>query len=61
MQDAKTLIHDRDTCHMYTRRCGNDGGFAPSPDTTAKCNAPDYNDLRNAMEGIELGDGDSWI
>ena len=26
-----------------------------------KVQCPDYNDLRNAMEGIDLGDGDSWV
>ena len=41
---------------------GNDGGFAPQvTGYDGKVQCPDYNDLRNAMEGIELGDGDSWI
>jgi hypothetical protein len=46
---------------------GNDGGFAPQATglnyATGKTEiqSPDYNDLRNAMEGVELGDGDSWI
>ena len=41
---------------------GNDGGFAPQvTGYDGKVQCPDYNDLRNAMEGIELGDGDSWV
>ena len=41
---------------------GNDGGFAPQVtgrDGRVMC--PDYDDLRNAMEGIPLGDGDEWL
>ena len=41
---------------------GNDGGFAPQvTGYDGKVQCPDYNDLRNAMEGIDLGDGDSWV
>ena len=41
---------------------GNDGGFAPQVtgrDGQVMC--PDYDDLRNAMETIPLGDGDEWL
>ena len=41
---------------------GNDGGFAPQvTGYDGKVQSGDYNDLRNAMEQIPLGDGDEWI
>ena len=51
-----------DTPERRTWKVRNDGGFAPQvTGYDGKVQCPDYNDLRNAMEGIELGDGDSWI
>lgn len=41
---------------------GNDGGFAPQvTGRDGKVMCPDYDDLRNAMEKIPLGDGDEWL
>ena len=41
---------------------GNDGGFAPQvTGRDGTCMCPDYDDLRRAMEGVPLGDGDEWL
>ena len=59
----KRLFRASDTRgQAHLEGAGNDGGFAPQvTGYDGKVQCPDYNDLRNAMEGIELGDGDSWI
>ncbi|KAK3263207.1 hypothetical protein CYMTET_27980 [Cymbomonas tetramitiformis] len=41
---------------------GNDGGFIPqATGLNGEVESPDFNDLRNCMEDIPLGDGNEWL